>query len=134
MSIYIDTSVLLKRYFDEPDSDAAEAILTEDFAWFSGRHTYVETRRNLARVLSGEDHVRIRDLFELDWRRTTVIELDEITCRLAADVGEHTGLRSLDALHLGAAGRLGPDSLSFVSFDIRQAEAARRMGFVVRGL
>lgn len=134
MSIYVDTSVLLKRYFDEPDSDAAEAILTEDVAWFSGRHTYVETRRNLARVLSGEDHVRIRDLFELDWRRTTVIELDEVTCRLAADIGEHTGLRSLDALHLGAASRLGPDILSFVTFDIRQAEVARRMGFVVRGL
>jgi predicted nucleic acid-binding protein len=38
MPIYVDTSALLKRYLEEPDSDAAEALLASDFAWFSGRH------------------------------------------------------------------------------------------------
>jgi len=134
MSMYVDTSALLKRYLDEPDSDAADAILAEDLAWFTGRHTYVEVRRNLARAVGGEDLVRIRDVFEQDWRRTTVVELDEITCRLAADIGEQTGLRSLDSLHIGAASRLGPDVLAFLTFDVRQAQIARQMGFVVRGL
>jgi predicted nucleic acid-binding protein len=132
--IYVDTSTLLKRYLEEPDSDVADALLAADFAWFSGRHTYVEVRRNLARAVSGEDLVRIRDAFEADWRRTTVVELDEITCRLAADVGEQTGLRSLDSLHVGAAARLGPDVLSFVTFDLRQAQVARQMGFTVLGV
>jgi predicted nucleic acid-binding protein len=50
MPIYVDTSALLKRYLEEPDSDAAEAFVVGDFAWFSGRHTYVEVRRNLARA------------------------------------------------------------------------------------
>jgi hypothetical protein len=134
MSVYVDTSALLKRYLEEPDSDAAEAILAEDRAWFSGRHTYVEVRRNLARAVAGEDLVRIRDALELDWRRTTIVELDEITCRLAADIGEQSGLRSLDSLHVGAAARLGPDVLSFLTFDIRQAQVARQLGFVVRGV
>jgi uncharacterized protein len=134
MPLYVDTSALLKRYLEEPDSDAAEALLVGDFAWFSGRHTYVEVRRNLARAVAGEDLVRIRDVFEADWRRTTVVELDEITCRLAADIGEQTGLRSLDSLHIGAAARLGPDVLSFLTFDIRQAQVARQMGFVVLGV
>lgn len=134
MAIYVDTSAYLKRYLEEPDSDAAQALLLEDLAWFSGRHTYVELRRNLARVLTGEDLVRTRDAFESDWRRTTIIELDEITCRLAADVGEQTGLRSLDSLHMGAAVRLGPDVLKFLTFDLRQAQVARHMGFVVLGL
>jgi predicted nucleic acid-binding protein len=134
MPIYVDTSALLKRYLEEPDSDAAEAFLAADFAWFSGRHTYAEVRRNLARAVTGEDLVRIRDIFESDWRRTTVVELDEVTCRLSADVGEHSGLRSLDSLHIGAAARLGPEVLSFLTFDVRQAQVARQMGFLVLGV
>ena len=134
MPVYVDTSALLKRYFEEPDSSTAETLLVGDSAWFSGRHTYVEARRNLARAVSGDDLVRIRDVFESDWRRTTIVELDEITCRLAADIGEQTGLRSLDTLHLGAAARVGVDALSFLTFDIRQAQAARQLGFVVLGV
>lgn len=134
MPLYVDTSALLKRYLEEPDSDAAESFLAGDIAWFSGRHTYVEVRRNLARAVTGEDLVRIRDVFEADWRRITVVELDEITCRLAADMGEQTELRSLDSLHIGAATRLGPDVVSFLTFDVRQAQVARQMGFAVLGV
>lgn len=54
--------------------------------------------------------------------------------RLAADIGEQTGLRSLDALHLGAAARLGPAVVSVLTYDIRQAQAARHLGFVVLGV
>src|SRR5690606_21135317 len=68
-----------------------------------------------------------RDLFESDWRRTTMIELDEITCRLAADIGEQTGLRALDSLHVGAATRVGVDVLSFLTYDVRQAQVARQL-------
>lgn len=133
MPLYVDTSALLKRYLEEPDSDRAESYLIGDPTWYSGRHTYVEVRRNLARALEGEDWVRIRSHFEDDWRRTSVIDLDETTCRLAADVGEQSGLRSLDALHLGAALRLGPEAVSFVTFDLRQAQVARQLGFSVLG-
>jgi predicted nucleic acid-binding protein len=125
---------LLKRYLDEPDSDAAESYLLSDTSWFSGRHTYVEVRRNLARALSDEELVRMRDVFEEDWRRMTIVELDEVTCRLAADIGEQTGLRSLDALHLGAASRVGADVLSLVTFDVRQALVARQLGFALLGV
>jgi hypothetical protein len=134
MPIYVDTSALLKRYLDEPDSDAAESYLLSDTSWFSGRHTYVEVRRNLARALSDEELVRMRDVFEEDWRRMTIVELDEVTCRLAADIGEQTGLRSLDALHLGAASRVGADVLSLVTFDVRQALVARQLGFALLGV
>jgi uncharacterized protein len=134
MAVYVDTSALLKRYLDEPDSDAAEEYLLSDATWLTGRHTYVEVRRNLARATRDEVLVRIRDTFEADWRRMTIIELDEVTCRLAADIAEQTGLRSLDSLHLGAATRLGPATLSIITYDIRQAQAARQLGFDVLGV
>jgi uncharacterized protein len=134
MALYVDTTTLLKRYLDEPDSEEAEQYLLADTRWFSGRHTYVEARRNLSRALQDDEAVRMRAVFEEDWRRITVVELDEVTCRLAADVAEQTGVRTLDALHLGAATRLGPGVASILTYDIRQAQAARQLGFVVLGV
>jgi predicted nucleic acid-binding protein len=134
MALYVDTSALLKRYLEEPDSATAEAYLLADPDWYTGRHTSVETRRNLHRALTAADLSRVRGLFEEDWRRTSVIELDEITCQLAAEIAELTGVRSLDALHLGAASRLGPASVQLLTFDVRQAQAARQLGFQVLGV
>ncbi|MEM6273848.1 MAG: type II toxin-antitoxin system VapC family toxin [Myxococcota bacterium] len=134
MALYVDTSALLKRYVEEPDSDLAEAYLLADTEWWSGRHTVVETRRNIVLAVREPDRRSTREAFEEDWRRMGVIELDEVTCSLAADIGEMTGVRSLDALHLGAASRLGPNFLTFLTFDIRQAQAARTLGFATLGV
>jgi predicted nucleic acid-binding protein len=41
-----------------------------------------------------------------------------------------TGARTLDALHLAAAQRIG-GAVPFVTFDVRQAQAARTLGLVV---
>jgi hypothetical protein len=134
MALYVDTSALLKRYVEEPDSATAEAYLLGDPDWYTGRHTYVETRRNLHRALDAADFHRVRRIFEDDWRRISIVELDEVTCQLAADIAEMTGVRSLDALHLGAASRLGPQTVQVLTFDVRQAQAARHLGFEVLGV
>ncbi len=42
-------------------------------------------------------------------------------------------VRTLDALHLAAARRLGPGSTCLLTFDIRQAQAARSLGMTVLG-
>ena len=52
MTPYVDSSALLKRYVDEPDSDPAEELLATDRVMVSGRHTIVEVRRNLSRLLT----------------------------------------------------------------------------------
>jgi len=51
VSLYLDSSALLKRYVDEPDSDEANALLASDPSPLTARHTIVEVRRNLARLL-----------------------------------------------------------------------------------
>lgn len=43
------------------------------------------------------------------------------------------GARTLDALHLGAAQRLGASAITFLTFDVRQAQAARSIGITVVG-
>ena len=132
MTVYADTSVLLKRYVDEPDSDRALELLTSDPEVVTGRHTVVEVRRNLARLLTATDATAARAAFAEDLASLSIVELDAATCELAATIGEQTGVRTLDALHLGAASRLGT-AMTFLTFDVRQALAARALGFAVAG-
>jgi uncharacterized protein len=132
VTLYVDSSALLKRYLDEPDSDRADELLSSDPDLVTGRHTAVEVRRNLVRHLRPSEATTARASFSAELAGFGLIELDERTCELAATVAEQTGVRALDALHLGAARRLGT-SISFLTFDVRQAEAARSLGFRVLG-
>ena len=133
MSLYVDTSALLKRYVDEPESTNCETILLGDPVWLTARHTWVEVLRNLARLVSGREQQRLEAAFRADWSRFAVIELDVVTCEIAADVAKVQGVRTLDALHLAAARRVGGNSLPFLTYDLRQAQAARSLGFPVLG-
>ena len=131
MSTYVDSSALLKRYVEEADSAAADALLRADNALLTARHTIVEVRRNLARLLSGRDLVAARAAFADDLRSISIVELDEATCESAASIAEATGARTLDALHLAAAQRVSEPGVSFLTFDLRQAQAARALGLAV---
>jgi predicted nucleic acid-binding protein len=129
---YVDTSALLRRYVDEPDSERAVQLLTSDAELVTGRHTIVEVRRNLARLLDAPAATSARHAFAADLASLSIVELDDATCELAATIAEQTGVRILDALHLGAAQRLGT-AMTFVTFDVRLATAARSLGFTVAG-
>jgi predicted nucleic acid-binding protein len=131
VSLYVDSSALLKRYIDEPDSAAANALLASDASLLTGRHTIVEVRRNLARLLAERDAAGAKAAFVEDIAAFGIVELDSVTCEIAADIAELTGARTLDALHLAAAQRIGAAGVPFVTFDLRQAQAARALGLAV---
>ncbi len=129
----MDSSALLKRYVDEPDSETAEALLRSDPLLLTARHTTVEVRRNLARLLDESDAASARSAFVQDLRAFSVVELDEVTCETAAGIAEMTGVRTLDALHLAAVQRVGGPAIPFLTFDLHQAQAARGLGLTVVG-
>jgi len=133
VSLYVDSSALLKRYVDEPESEAAEELLRSDSQLITGRHTSIEVRRNLARLLGERELSRMRAAFHADLSAFALVELDATLCEGAAAIAEVTGVRSLDALHLAAAQRVGGSALPFLTFDLRQAQAARSLGFSVLG-
>jgi uncharacterized protein len=133
VSLYVDSSALLKRYVDEPDSDAAEALLGSDPSLLTARHTIVEVRGSLARLLDGGALAAARSAFGRDLEALSVVELDEVTCEAAAAIAEVTGVRTLDALHLAAAQRVGGPAVPLLTFDVRQAQAARTLGLTVVG-
>ncbi len=133
MTIYVDSSALLKLYLDEPDSDACEELMLSDPSWITARLTAIEVRRNLVRELKGSVLGQARDQFRRDWEAMTVVELTPDVCELAADLAEVHEARTLDALHLAAAQHAGSGRLPFVTYDLRQARAARGLGWSVLG-
>ena len=133
MTLYVDSSALIKRYVAEADSEAAEAALLADTEWVTGRHTLVEIMLALHRRLGEAEFGIARAAFERDWERSFIVALDDVLCRRAAEFGVATGARSLDALHLAAADRAGGRSVPIVTFDIRLGHAARSLGFTVVG-
>ncbi|MBA2556040.1 MAG: PIN domain-containing protein [Chloroflexi bacterium] len=58
------------------------------------------------------------------------VELDAELARIAATTGGPQ-LRALDAIHIVSALRLGAEVEVFITYDDRQAAAARRLGFRV---
>jgi len=133
VTLYLDSSALMKRYVEEPESDLVERYMHADTDWITARLTWVEVRRNLSRLLSGAGLDEARGQFSQDFRRTMVVELDGTTCEGAATIAEITGCRSIDALHLAALRRISDGNVPLLSFDVRQAQAARQLGITVVG-
>ncbi len=134
MTTYVDASALMKRFVDEPDSVAAERWLEADAVLVTSWVTLVEVRRNLARLLQGAALTSARVQLDRDLDAFAMVAVDEVVCRSAADIGEVLGVRSLDAVHLASAQRLQVAGLVFLTFDLRQAQAARSLGFTVAGV
>ena len=68
MTLYVDSSALLKRYVAEHDSARADELLRSDPDLVTGRHTVIEVRRNLARLLEGRGLTDSRAAFAQDIR------------------------------------------------------------------
>lgn len=132
VTLYVDTSALLKRYIAERDSDVADELMATDPVLVTSRLTEVELRRNLTRLLEGDELLSARRQVQTDLDAFALVSLDDVTCNDAARIAEQTLCRSLDALHVAAARRAG-ESTTFLTFDIRQAQAARSVGLVVIG-
>ena len=133
MTMYVDTSALMKRYISERDSVVAEHFLAADPVLITSRLTEVELRRNLARLLDGDELLIARRQLEDDLNAFALVGLDASTCAEAASIAEQTLCRSLDALHVAAARRTG-ESTTRLTFDVRQAQAARFAGLAVLGV
>ncbi|MGZ4672372.1 MAG: type II toxin-antitoxin system VapC family toxin [Ilumatobacteraceae bacterium] len=133
MTTYVDSSALLKRYFPEPDASVADRLLLSDPVLVTSWVTLIEVRRNLARVLRGAELRAAKEQLAADLDAMALIAIDEAVCRGAAQIGEQLAVRSLDAIHLASAQRLVVPALPFVTFDLRQAQAARSLGFTVLG-
>jgi len=122
---YIDSSAIVKLVVAEPESRALRRFLSRRQPLVSSALARTEVARAL--MPSGPEAVsRGEDVL----RR---IQLLRINDRLLREAGliEPADLRSLDAIHLVSARRLGPSVRQIVTYDSRMAEAARASGWSV---
>jgi predicted nucleic acid-binding protein len=119
---YFDSSALVKLSHAEPYSLSLIDYLEEEPVESSTSVVAeVEVTRALGRAGAPRDQAVIG--FYL-------LALDEDVRRDAADLGA-AGLRALDAIHIATALAIGDRDLEFITYDERQADAARAAGLKV---
>jgi uncharacterized protein len=125
--LYLDAAAIVKLVHSEPESETLRAWLADraETGWISSVLVEVEAFRALARHSPGAIS-RLPPVLDL-------IEMVEINqaIRTAAQTVAPTTVRSLDAIHLATALRLGEQLTSFVTYDKRLADAAQGAGLRV---
>ncbi|MCC7186445.1 MAG: type II toxin-antitoxin system VapC family toxin [Acidobacteria bacterium] len=137
MTLYLDSSVIVKLYIDEPGSDevttrvhAATRLVTSTIAFAEVRATFA--RRKREGLLSAQEFSTVCRRFDADWTSFFAMDADEVVVRTAGALSESHALRGGDAIHLASFERLlagaDDDELEFVCADDRLSDAARNLG------
>ena len=137
MTLYLDTSSLIKLYVDESDSDriqqlvqAADVVVTSTLSYPEARATLARRRRE--RLTTATEATAARKRLDDDWGRLVVIGCGYEVARAAGDLAETHGLRGADAVHLASFADLlahsSDDDIRFSSADARLNRAARQLG------
>lgn len=123
--VYLDASAAVKLVVSEPESASVRRFVAGQVTRVSSRVLAVELMRAVA-CASSASLDQARSLLE-------VMEFVELTVEIAERAAglEPVGLRSLDAIHLASALVLGDELDAFITYDARQADAARSLGFAV---
>jgi uncharacterized protein len=125
--IYLDAAAVVKLAHAEPESPALRRWLDEraQTGWISSVLTEIESFRALARYAPQAVSRLPAVLDQID-----LIDLDPPIRVLARTVKPAT-VRSLDAIHLGAALQARPLLTWFVTYDKRLLDAAQAAGLPV---
>lgn len=136
MTVYLDTSSLVKLYVEEAGSDEVRELVTHTTVVATSVVAYPETRAAFARLrragdLSPAQFAAAKHNFEAQWAAFVALEVSAAISREAGALAERYALRGFDALHLASfaevARRAGPADTQFSSFDDRLNNAARHL-------
>ena len=136
MTLYVDTSALVKLYVDEEGAEAVRSAVERTDVVVTSAIAYVEARAAFARRrheggLSASSHRRTTRALDHDWPRYLTIEVATSIIREAARLTDTHRLRAYDAVHLASAVTahrrlVGP--FVFASWDASLEKAAKREG------
>lgn len=132
MTLFLDSSAIVKRYVDEPGTRSVVALMEADADWAASAAALAESEIALCHRAAQEVIAEtLVQALRRDWLRFIVVPTDDGCLTRAAEIGCRYGTRTLDSIHLAAADRL-PRPVTFVTFDRRQADAALSLGLAVR--
>lgn len=136
MTLYLDTSALVKLYVAEPGRDLVLRAMTQAASAATHAIAYLELLSAIASLQRGD---RLTDQqaqgierdFAGDWKEMAVVAATEALVRSAAAYPGRFGLGTYDSLHLAAANLLreqGGEQVVFATFDRRLSHAAVSLG------
>ena len=134
MTLYLDTSSLVKLYVAEPGSDAVRKLVDAASVIATSTIAYTETRAALARrrrerALRPTAFASAKKAFETEWPKYLAVDVTSTLCRQAGEFAERYRLRAYDGMHLAAfaevAREAGVRDTRFSSFDNALSRAAR---------
>ena len=136
MTLYLDTSSLVKLYVTETGSEVVRQLVGDANVVATSAVAYAETRATLARlrregVLTASKLTSAKREFEDQWLTYLTLEATDSLCRAAGELAEKYSLRGFDSIHLASfaevARRAGTEDTRFSSFDDRLNQAARKV-------
>ena len=136
MTLYLDTSSLVKLYVAEPGSDAVRKLVNAASVVATSTIAYTETRAALARrrrerALRPKAFTSAKKTFEAEWSKYFTVDVTSALCRQAGEFAERYRLRAYDSVHLAAfaevAREAGVRDTRFSSFDDALNRAARSL-------
>jgi uncharacterized protein len=134
VTIYLDTSSLVKLYAEESGSRETERLVDEASLVCTSVIAYAEARSALARTcreggLTAEEHGLAKADLERDWLHFLALDVTSEVWRVAGNLAEKHALRGFDSLHLASFLHLAKAGLGepvqFSSFDDRLNSAVR---------
>jgi len=137
VTVYLDTSSLVKLYVDEPDADdvqqivgKADVVATSVLAYAEARAAFARRRREKL-MTPAESRAAVRQL-DADWPRFIVILLADELGQAAGRLADVHGIRGCDAVHLASFENLlaqcEDEDVRFSCADDRLTRAARALG------
>jgi uncharacterized protein len=134
VTLYLDTSSLVKLYIAEAGSEDVRARVDRATIVATSTIAYPETRAAFARrrregALRPAAFASAKRKFEEDWPKYLAVQATEVLCRDAGNLAERYALRGYDSVHLVSfleiAREAGAADTEFSSFDDRLNRAAR---------
>ena len=136
MTLYLDTSSVVKLYVTEAGSDVVRQLVGDATVVVTSVVAYAETRAALARlrregVLTASKWTAAKREFDEEWPTYLTLEATDSLCRVAGELAEKYHLRGFDSIHLASFAevfrRAATDDTRFSSFDDRLNQAAKRL-------
>lgn len=139
MTVYLDSSALVKLYLDEPGSADVSGLLARTGPAVTVLIARVEVAAALARAVrlgrvAGPGADRALEALGADWENIVRVKVTEALAARAAGLAWEHGLRGYDAVHLAAAlafHEASGEEVVLAAYDRELCEVARRVGLRV---
>ena len=136
MTLYLDTSSVVKLYVTEAGSEVVRQLVGDATVVATSVVAYAETRAALARLrregmFTASKLTATKREFDEQWPTYLTLEVTDSLCRVAGELAEKYNLRGFDSIHLASfaevSRRAATDDTRFSSFDDRLNRAAQKL-------